>query len=553
MERNPAAFAGRFAEVRELDRFAYASLGVAIDQTTGQPVAVRLLRSPRFARDPAAASELRDAATRAFQVSHRGIANPIDVEVEPERALAWVIFDPVPSLTLDDLRAPATAGRTRPLTALATLADSLIAARLTSAVHGTLHPKAVHLTSAGTVERTIVLDLELGPFIRVAALDAGVRDAPFFAYASPQILAAPASGGEPKDDVFSIAAMTYEVLAGQRPHLASSFDELARAWRDPPPDLRGAHFDVPLPLATLVMRSLSDDPRERPSMRELAAGLAAGAKAVAAREAQMVRRSLAPARDATVVVERADLEAALKNARLRSPERPPRRRVLGEGWVVGVAALSLAGFLSLAWGRDATEAGLLRLATRAKNRDGGIVPPVRVFVDGRFRGVVDRTESRDIAVSAGEHELVLRFDDGGVAASRRVVVGERTRLTVPVRALDVPDPVTVFRHEADNRFEVRCAGTWRGTLEPGHRAIAARIEPHPIDGRCGELDAGRMGSGPLESCAFDGETLLLAQVVLRSRTFAVRLECKPEGGVTLLEARAQGDLAREALTPDAAP
>ena len=64
-----------------------------------------------------------------------------------------------------------------------------------------------------------------------------------------------------------------------------------------------------------------------------------------------------------------------------------------------------------------------------------------------------------------------------------------------------------------------------------------------------------MGHGPLENCAFDGESLLLAQVTLqRHATFAVRLDCKPGGALTLLQPRAQADLARDVVAPlDAGP
>lgn len=282
-------------------------------------------------------------------------------------------------------------------------------------------------------------------------------------------------------------------------------------------------------------------------MREIVAALHTGATDLTVRE-HVKPKPVAATRDATMVVERADLEAALKNARLRKPETPSRRRRLGEGWAIGFVGLALAGLMSFVTRHDEREDGRLRVTTRPDAPDGGLVPALRVFVDGRFRGMVERDERRDIAIPVGSHRVVLRFEDGGVAASQTVRVGARTRIDVPVPSERPPDPAEIFRTESENRFETRCVGTWHGSLDPGRRAVTATLVAHPTDGSCGTLDAGRMGTGPLESCAFDGESLLLAQVTLARRmTFAVRLECKPDGELTLLQPRASGGLARDEL------
>ncbi|MBI4859245.1 MAG: protein kinase [Candidatus Riflebacteria bacterium] len=69
----------------------------------------------------------------------------------------------------------------------------------------------------------------------------------------------------PEADLYSLAVVVYEMLAGGPPFQASTAFELLRKHvDDPPPPLEGLVNDVPEPFTRLVIQALSKDPAQRP-------------------------------------------------------------------------------------------------------------------------------------------------------------------------------------------------------------------------------------------------------------------------------------------------
>jgi len=81
----------------------------------------------------------------------------------------------------------------------------------------------------------------------------------------------------PKMDVYSLAIVLYELIAGVNPIVqgpASMFTICAQHLSYEPPPLDSLGLDVPGDISDLVARALAKDPAKRPSMRKFANGLA---------------------------------------------------------------------------------------------------------------------------------------------------------------------------------------------------------------------------------------------------------------------------------------
>lgn len=155
------------------------------------------------------------------------------------------------------------------------LKDSLILLRDVSAalthahshgvVHGGLTPDSV-LISGGSA-----LVANIGIARVFAALDSahnetttgpGIGES--FRYTSPEQLTGAAA--DARSDVYAWGVIAYELLSGRHPFSGRSTprEMLAAHTAEDPPLLLGGRFNVPPPVARLVMRCLSKEPSKRP-------------------------------------------------------------------------------------------------------------------------------------------------------------------------------------------------------------------------------------------------------------------------------------------------
>ncbi|MDO4262906.1 MAG: serine/threonine-protein kinase [Deinococcus sp.] len=101
-------------------------------------------------------------------------------------------------------------------------------------------------------------------------------------YMAPEIYRG--EGGTAASDVYSFGVLGYEVLAGQRPFRAESYEDLmGEHLLTAAPALSHLNPQVPRPLARLLQRALAKAPADRPALGELLAALddVAGAEQVA--------------------------------------------------------------------------------------------------------------------------------------------------------------------------------------------------------------------------------------------------------------------------------
>ena len=283
-----AGFASRYHELRLLGAGGMGRVLLHHDALIGRDVAMKVL-------DPGVASEalqlrfLREATVQG-QLEHPAIAPVYDLGVGPDGGLYFTMkrVHGVPlDAILDGVRYDrpgfrAKYGRHRLLGALATVCLAVDLAHRRGIVHRDLKPGNVMLGEYGEV---YVLDWGLA---KITHDGSGDLDEPFPletlpgtvlgtpGYMAPEQLAGADAVG-PSADVYSLGAILFEVLTGQRLHDHTQSAKLIRSTldgADARASRRAPAADVPLELEALCVRATALRPDDRlTSARELHDGI----------------------------------------------------------------------------------------------------------------------------------------------------------------------------------------------------------------------------------------------------------------------------------------
>jgi serine/threonine-protein kinase len=214
----------------------------------GRPVADSELR---FHREAKAIARLEHpSCVRIFDYAH--VANRYQY-------IAMELLDG-PSLA----DALATEGRPTPARALY-VARQLLGALAHAHAHGVLHrdvkPENVMLVIR-EAPRAVLIDFGLAKLHDEAALTATGTCVGSPSYIAPERLL-----GQPYDarcDLYSVGVMLYEMLAGVRPFVGESAEEIMqRSLTRPPRPLRAIRRNIPASLEAFVTRALAKDPDRR--------------------------------------------------------------------------------------------------------------------------------------------------------------------------------------------------------------------------------------------------------------------------------------------------
>jgi serine/threonine protein kinase len=146
------------------------------------------------------------------------------------------------------------------------------------------------------------------------------------AYLAPEQARGEEAG--PAADIYALAVVTYQLMAGRLPYEATSLSELTlKQQREAPPPLDAVNPEVPPSLARAVARGLALDPEGRyPSAIAMGEALRAGARGIDPPAADVPDR----ATEATRMLEREDETSAtrvlgpLEPATPARPSRPAR-------------------------------------------------------------------------------------------------------------------------------------------------------------------------------------------------------------------------------------
>jgi serine/threonine-protein kinase len=297
-----------YTEQREIGRGPSGLVVQALDDASGQPVAIKYL-SPALVRDPAFMRRFRAAARALEELRVPQVVRVYDYGERPGEG-AMVVTELVNGVSLHELierRGPAA-----PEAALAVLKDSLLGL---AAVHrlGIAHPGHqpvnVLVDTAGTSKLT-----DVG-----VAERAGDRVPGAPHYLAPERWHG--ASASPLTDVYAATGLFFECLTGEPP-FSGSLGQLCQRHESAPPPIDR----VDPPLRRLAAWGMAKDPSRRPhSATAFVAELAALAGAAYGPGwEERGRRELAERVSAL-------LPLLLRGARAGSPRRPPPGPVAGGG------------------------------------------------------------------------------------------------------------------------------------------------------------------------------------------------------------------------------
>jgi serine/threonine protein kinase/DNA-binding SARP family transcriptional activator len=242
------------------------------DQLTGQPVAIKWLKTELADRHPDLVARFVREGAALRRLSHPNIVGILDTFEHAGRYAIVMEYVPGGSLrTLLDATRPLSLERV--LAIGLELADALSRAHHLGIVHRDLKPENVLIAGDGAPRLT-----DFG-MARLEWDDARLTQSSTL-FGSPAYMSPEAVRGEELDarsDIWSLGVVLYELLAGRRPFEGVQITPvLAAIQADPVPDLREFRPDAPAALVDLLGRMLVKQRAQRlPSMRQVAAELEA--------------------------------------------------------------------------------------------------------------------------------------------------------------------------------------------------------------------------------------------------------------------------------------
>jgi serine/threonine protein kinase len=328
--------ADRYEPIEQIGTGGMATVWRAKDTLLGRFVAIKRLL-PHLAGDPVAAQRFDREAQAAAGLSHPGIVTVFDSGVDDEGP--FIVLELIEGPTLADHLAET--GSLDPASVVAIVsqvASALDHAHAQGVVHRDIKPANVILEGGG---RARLADFGIARTIEDPATitDSGELVGTI-TYLAPEILAGqPAT---PLSDVYSLGAVTYELLAGRPPYQAETPAALLDAVRQgAPPSLSGV---APDQMASAVSSAMARDPAARPATAgELAAAMVGSATLVIGPDMVSLPSGLAlGSEDPTVVSD-------LPLAPVGEPERIPTSRVR---WSLAAGLLALLALAATAMTMD---------------------------------------------------------------------------------------------------------------------------------------------------------------------------------------------------------
>ena len=258
-DRLRAALADRYALERELGRGGMATVYLARDLKHGRPVAINVLR-------PEIAAALGpERFLREIEVAAR-LTHPHILPLHDSGEAAGFLYYVMPYIESESLRDRLEREGQLPveeaLRITREVASALAYAHSHDVVHRDIKPENI-LLSGG---EAVVADFGIARAITQAGggglTETGIPvGTP--AYMSPE----QASGGgaiDGRSDVYSLACVLYEMLAGEPPYTGPSAQVvIAKRFTDPVPSVRRLRETIPPAVDAAIMRALAKAPADR--------------------------------------------------------------------------------------------------------------------------------------------------------------------------------------------------------------------------------------------------------------------------------------------------
>jgi serine/threonine-protein kinase len=361
--------AGRYRRLRRLGTGGMARVLLAEDEVLGREVAVKQL--PSEAPEEALRRFRREARLGA-SLNHPNVVAIYDTVSDEDAVLIVMEFVDGESLAERLQREPLD--QSTSLTLLAQIASALDHAHEQGVVHRDVKPSNILIAEDGTAK---LADLGIATAVDATAITGSGNVIGTLAYIAPERLRG--EGGDTAADVYSLAAVAFELLSGRRAHPEKTPDQLVRRIEQGAPDLLDADPDASPAAAAVLRKAMSSDPGERPaSAGELVRGLrAALERGVETQPAETTRRMPAAAPVAAAAATAAEAAADTPPHGERPPFVPPEGQPHRSG---RTRALAITG-LGIAAGL------LIALVVLSGGGDGGSEP----VAERRDQAQPDRT------------------------------------------------------------------------------------------------------------------------------------------------------------------
>lgn len=249
---------GRYEVLRHIGEGAMGRVFCAHDPVLGRDVAVKLLRDdlavPRDVREGLLA-RMRNEARAAARVAHPNLVTLHDMGEDPQVGL-YLVFEYVEGPTLKQrlLEGPLSPADTARLAR--ELGSALTCAHNEGILHRDVKPENVILSRTGGK----IADFGIARIPNSTLTHAGgLMGTP--AYSAPETF-----GGRnfsPASDQFSLAALLYEALRGERAFPGDDAVEVAARIGQEPPERFCAGRNLPLDVDEILLRAMSKSPVDR--------------------------------------------------------------------------------------------------------------------------------------------------------------------------------------------------------------------------------------------------------------------------------------------------
>jgi serine/threonine protein kinase len=269
-----AVLGGRYRLTRPIGSGGMAVVWEARDEVLGREVAVKVLAGVHVG-DPQSRELIRHEARAAAALSHPNIAQVHDYgeTTTPDGVFPFVVMELVRGDTLLSRASRSAVPPSFAMRVCAEVAAALAAAHSEGIVHRDVKPANVMLAPTGAK----VVDFGIAAAVAPGRTDEHFEVLGTPAYLAPERLISDVV--EPASDVYALAILLYQLLAGCLPWSSETTTQMltAHIYVDPVP--LGPTDGVPDYVVKLCNRCLAKDPTLRPSAREVAALLAHGARA----------------------------------------------------------------------------------------------------------------------------------------------------------------------------------------------------------------------------------------------------------------------------------
>jgi serine/threonine protein kinase len=384
----------------------------AAEAVEGRHVAIKLLR-PELRSQPHCVARLQREFRQTRAVAHPNVVRFLDLDRDGD---AWfIVMELLSGETAGArMRRAAPVGLAPPevLRIALEAGEALLHAHGCGVTHGDVKPGNIFLTDGGAVR---LIDFGVAPDAispSPAAQAASVPAAATRAYASPEVLAGEAP--DPRDDVFSLACVVYEMISGRLPYGRRGVD-LERGAVVVPERIGALGPRA----ANAIAAAMSLTRANRPSMAELVQALRPVEERKKAAEVEPVAPVPTPAAEAAPP----------------PPEAPSRawRRLLAAAAVAAALATGvLIGRIDGSGDSRVRSRPADRVAERAPEPPPPVVPSVALQQDAAPAMDPDPPAVADIVPDAPSAPPGLVFFDGArMVVSRHAVVAP-----VPLRHLN---------------------------------------------------------------------------------------------------------------------